>query len=308
MVNITYKPLSALTPIELKYEYYKDEKVQTSLVTYNNGASLYNTGGLNNFKDLTINRDTCLVLTPAIELSSIFTKTNNIFLGQLPGSFQLQPRDTLIYFAKYRPFSNSFFLELNDGSTFYIQPLKNSNEVEIFVDNRYLQVDASYPYVVRTGDKTLDPESIHRQRFEVVYQNKLITFKTKTDSGYRYLAFNEDNILRATGLIMNDSVINDYVFKCIDITSPELTQGFTPTNNWITYFYDIEEVTNNRNVVVNKNFASVKTNFLVDFPTERAADTGKININIANLKTGVTPSGGPAPVNNAYTKNPITSN
>ena len=61
-------------------------------------------------------------------------------------------------------------------------------------------------------------------------------------------------------------------------------------------------------LVVNKNLQDSKTNLLVDFPLEEAAKTGKANINIANLKTSITPGGGPAPVNNAYTKEIITTN
>lgn len=313
MASIVYKSLSALTPIELKYEYYKDEQLQASTVTYKDGISFYNVEGLSNFRDLTINRDSCLVLTSAVNLSSVFTSSQDISLGRLPGSVYLQPRGTLIYYVYHDMESNTFYQELTSTtqpyrSLFYVQPLPNSNEVEIFVDGKYLQVDQEYPYVVRLNERSLDPESINRQRFEVVFQNNLITIKTKTNSGYRYLALNNDNVLRATGLIMNESVINDYVFKGITVTDPSLVRGFTPTNNWVTYYYDIEQTTNNKNVVVNKDLLPVSTNLLIDFPIERAAETGKVNINIANLKTGVTPAGGPAPVNNAYTKQVITKN
>lgn len=308
MASIVYKSLSSLTPIELKYEYYKDEQLQTSTVTYRDGISFYNIEGLNNFKDLTINRDSCLVLTSAINLSSIFVPSQDVTLGKLPGSIYLQPRNSLIYYTKLNTATNTFILGLTSSSPFYIQPLPNSNEVEIFVDGLFVQVDEEYPYVVRTSNRTLDPESINRQRFEIVYQNDLITIKTKTNSGYRYLAFNNDNTLRAVGLVMNESVINDYVFKCIPVTRLNINQGFTPSNNWVTYYYDIEQVTNNKNVIVNKDLYPVPTNLLIDFPIEKAAETASININIANLKTGVTPAGSPAPVNNAYTKKVITIN
>lgn len=308
MASIVYKSLSSLTPIELKYEYYKDEQLQASTVTYKDGISFYNVEGLNNFRDLTINRDSCLVLTSAVNLSSIFVPSQDITLGKLPGSIYLQPRNSLIYYAKLNTTTNTFILGLTSSSAFYIQPLPNSNEVEIFVDGLFVQVDEEYPYVVRTGNRTLDPESINRQRFEIVYQNDLITIKTKTNSGYRYLAFNNDNTLRAVGLVMNESVINDYVFKCIPVTTLNFDQGFVPSNNWVTYYYDIEQVTNNKNVIVNKDLYPVPTNLLIDFPIEKAAETATINVNIANLKTSVTPAGGPAPVNNAYTKQVITTN
>jgi hypothetical protein len=313
MASIIYKSLSTLTPVELKYEYYKNEELQASTVTYKDGISFYNVEGFNNFRDLTINRDSCLVLTSAINLSSVFTSSQDVGIGKLPGSVYLQPRGTTIYYVHYDLESNTFYQELTSTtqsyrSQFYIQPLPNSNEVEIFVDGKYLQVDQEYPYVVRLNERSLDPESIDRQRFEVIFQNNIITIKTKTNSGYRYLALNSDNTLRATGLVMNESVINDYVLKGIPVTNPSLTRGFTPTNNWVTYYYDVEQATNNKNLAVNKNILPVPTNLLVDFPIEKAAETGTVNINIANLKTGVTPAGGPAPVNNSYTKQVITKN
>lgn len=308
MASIVYKSLSALTPVELKYEYYKNENLKAYTTTYKDGMSLQDVEGLANFQDLAINRDTCLLLTSAIELSSVFASSTDVTLGKLPGSIFLQKRGSDIYYAKYDLETETFYEEVTGGSAFFIQPLPDSNESEIFVDNKFLQIDAEYPYVARLGTRSLDPESIHRQRFEVIYQDGFITISTRTDSGYRFLAFNSDNTLRATGLVMNESVINDYIFKAVAISSPNLQQGFAPTNNWVTYFYDIEEVINNRTTVVNKNIYPTQTNLLFDFPIEKAAETGKININIANLKTGVTPAGGPAPVNNAYTKQVITAN
>lgn len=308
MAEIVYKSLSSLSPIELKYQYYRDEELESSINSYQEGYNFYEVEGFNGFQDVAINKDSCFILTPTVDLSSVFTPTTRLDIGKLPGSIFLQPRNSFIYYISYKPNTNTFNLELTSGSVFFIAPIENTNEVELFVNNKYVQVDASYPYVVYLGDKTLDPEEIHRQRFELVYQNNLITLKTKTEAGYRYLALNNDNTFRAVGLILNDTVINDYVFKCIPVTTTTLNRGFNPTNNWVTYYFDIESEKENKTVTVNKDFTSNKTNLLVDFPLEQAAETGTINVNIANLKTAVTPTGGPAPVNNAYAKDVITTN
>jgi len=307
MAEIVYKSLSSLSPIELKYQYHRDEELQASINTYQEGYSFYEVDGLDGFQDVAINKNSCFVLTPTVELNSIFTPTTKIDLGKLPGSIQLQPRDSFIYYISYRELNNTFNQSLS-ASTFYVAPIENTNEVELFVNNKYVQVNAAYPYVVYLNEKTLDPEEIYRQRFEIIYQNNLITFKTKTDTGYRYLALNNDNTLRAVGLILNDTPINDYVFKCIPVTTSTINRGFNPTNNWVTYFFDIESEVDNKTVTVNKNLTDNKTNLLLDFPLEQAAELGTVNVNIANLKTAVTPSGGPAPVNNSYTKNVITTN
>jgi hypothetical protein len=308
MAEIVYKSLSSLSPIELKYQYHRDEELQASVNTYQEGYSFYEVDGFNDFQDVAINKDSVFVLTPTVELSSVFTPTTRIDIGKLPGSIILQPRNSSIYYISYKELTNTFNLTLTSASTFYVAPIEGTNEVELFVNNQYVQVDTAYPYVVYLNEKTLDPEEIQRQRFELVYQNNLISFKTKTDSGYRYLALNNDNTLRAVGLILNDSIVNDYVFKCIPVTTSTLNRGFNPTNNWVTYYFDVESEAENKTVTINKDFVDNKTNLLIDFPLEKAAETGTININIANLKTAVTPSGGPASINNAYTKNVITTN
>jgi hypothetical protein len=308
MAEIVYKSLSSLSPIELRYEYNRNEELQARTVTYQDGFSFYSIEGLKNFQDVAINRDSVLVLTSAVNLSSIFVPTREVKLGKLPGTFQLQPRNSFIYYVKHKPATNSLVQTLTSGSTFYVQPISNTNEVELIVDNKYVQIEAEYPYKAYLNERTLDPEEINRQRFEVVYDNSLISIKTKTNTGYRYLAFNNDNVLRAVGLILNETIINDYVFKCLSISDPLLQRGFTPANNWVTYYFDIEQENENKTVTINKNIESISTNLLIDFPLEKAAETGSVNINIANLKTSLTPAGGPAPVNNAYDKEVVTTN
>ncbi len=294
MTEIVYKTLSSLSPVELKYEYNRDENLQGSTVTYQDGFSFYELEGLKNFQDVTINRDSVLMLTSAVNLSTVFVSTEEVKLGKLPGTFQLQPRNSTIYYIKYNTGKNTFVKTLTSASTFYIQPLENSNEVELLVDGKYVQVRANYPYEVYLSERSLDPEEIFRQRFEVVYDNELISIKTKTDSGYRYLAFNKDNILRAVGLILNETVVNDYIFKCLSISNPNLARGFTSDNKWVSYYFNTEEKKENKTLTINKN-TSTPTNLLIDLTLEKAAETGIANINIANLKTTLTPAGGPAP-------------
>jgi len=307
MVEIVYKSLSSLAPIELKYEYNRDESLQGSIVTYQDGFSFYELEGLKNFQDVTINRDSVLVLTSAVSLSTVFALAQDIKLGKLPGTFQLQPRNSTIYYIKYNTEKNTLVKTLTSASTFFIQPLNDSDEVELFVDSKYVQVRANYPYEVYLSERSLDPEEIFRQRFQIVYDNNFISIKTKTDQGYRYLAFNKDNILRAVGLVLNETVVNDYVFKCLSISDPNLNRGFTTNNDWVTYYFDTEGKSENKTLTINKNI-STPTNLLIDFPLENAAETGIANINIANLKTSLTPAGGPAPVENSYEKVVITSN
>jgi len=316
MAEIIYKSLSTLTPVELKYQYYKEEELQNTLKTYNNGISFYETDSFKNYRDITINKDSCFVLTSSVNLNSVFAEQKSLTIGTTPVSIKIGQRLTTgispIHYAKYNEAQNTFRLTLTAASTFYLQPVEGlRNTVEIFVEGNYMQVDELYPYVVRLSDRSIDDlDNINRQRFEVVYNqtNNSITFKTLTNTGYRFLAFNNDNILRATGLMFNENEINDYIFEYISITNNTINYDFNPVNNWVTYFFDVESRQNNKNLTINKDFYPVSTNLLVDFPIEKAAETGEVIINIANLKTGITPGGGPAPVVNDYIKEIITTN
>lgn len=296
MASITYTSLSTLQPIELKYQFYKNEELKNTKISYKNGYTVYQTNGLLNYQDTSINRETSFILTSAINLEQIFSTSENYNLGKLPGSFLIQPRQSLVNYGAYSSETNSIVLS-SAGSQFYISPVPNSNEVEIFIGKKYLQVEENYPYRVTTSSRTLPLVSIHRQRFDCVYGNSTITFKTKTKEGYRYLAFGNDQIMRATGTVFNNSLVQDYAFKCILVTTDNLVVNSDLKNPWITYFLSFNQEQQNKTVAVNKQFL-IPTNLLIDFSIEKAAKTGKANINIANLKTGVTPFGGPAPVDN----------
>lgn len=308
MPSIVYRSLSSLIPIEPRYEYYTNEPLKTSYKTFLNGVSFYNLNGTKKYQDVALNRGSCVILTSAVDLHGIFNTSQNIQIGQLPQTIVIQPRNSSIYYVKHDEETNTFRLTLTSASTFFLQPISNSNKVKMYVNSRPLQIQNFYPYEAFLGNETLNEEEKQLQTFEVVQQENIIMFKVLTNSGHRFLALNNDNILRATGLIFNNSIVNDYIFKYIPITTSQIERGFIPTNNWVTYFYDLESKKDNKTITVNKNFENVPTNFLIDFPYTKAAETGIANINIANLKTGLTPTGGPAPIENSYNKQVITTN
>jgi hypothetical protein len=308
MSSTSYKLLTDLTPVNLKYNQTKEEKLNINIIRYKNGYVFYELQGFKNFQDIAVNKDTCLVLTSAVSLQKMFNAAETLSIGKIPASIVVQPRNSTIYYLKELTQSNTVGLALTSSSVFYIQPILNSNEVEIFINGKYLQVREEYPYQTYLNEVTLDENELNRQRFQIVQKNDIIFFKTKTTSGYRYLSVNNDNILRATGMVLNESVINDYVFKCIPVTTIKQETNFIPYNNWTTYYFDVQSKTENKTVDVNQNFVDTNIHYLVDFPYEDATDSGIANINIAGLKTNVTPTGGPAPVNNNYSRDVITTN
>lgn len=296
MVNVVYKPLSGLAPVELKYEYSRDEKLNLESFHFNEGLSFNSIKGLNDFQDVAINKNTCLVLTNTVFLSSIFEQPyHKKSIGRYPTSIKVSTNNTPTKYISYNSLQNTLISSETNPSTIYISPLKDTREVEIFIEGKYLQIENTYPYKVYLQEESLDPEEIQRQRFFVVYQDGFITFKTLTPSGFRYLSFGVDGILRAIGTAFNNTIINDYIFKCEILTEDKTVLGFIPSNDWVAYYSDNENA-ENRTVNIDLKDPNVLTNFLLDFSVEKTAKTGVGYINFANLKTNVSPVGHPSPI------------
>jgi hypothetical protein len=307
MATILASSFSAFKPIKLNYNFYKNEVLQTQTFTYTNNLTLNNLDGLKNFRDIALNKGTCFILTSAVSLSSIFTNTNEVNFGTVPGTIQFQSRQTVSKFAAFDPLTNTIKLN-NTPSSFFVLPVTNTNEIEIKVNNKFLQVDENYPYIVRVNSVPLPANQIHRQRFLYTYKNNILTLKTKTKDGFRFLSFTQDTTLRATGLILNRAALHNYGLKVFNITQNNFQYNFISNNNWVTYFQDFESQSNNNSLKINKEIQNTPTNFLITFSIKDAINTQNCNINIANLKTSYTPAGGPAPLDNSYDETIITTN
>lgn len=303
MSNIQYTSLSVLQPIKLNYTYSTTEPLLKQHTTYNTGLNTYILKGTNLFQDVSFNNETCLVLTSSINLSSVFA--TQLFENSFFGTILLKPRSSQVYYVAYNNILNSLYLSPS-GSQIYVAPISATNEVELFVNRQYIQVEENYPYNVYLTEKPLDLESIHRQRFICTVQNNTISFKTRTKDGYRYIGFGTDGELRATGVILNNTVLNDYIFNVEFVAVNTGVHGFIPINNFVTYYFDIEGASDNKNLLINKHIDDNPTNFLVSFTFENINDN-TATVNIANLKNVVTPAGGAATIDNSYTKTAIAT-
>lgn len=304
MSNIYYKSLSALKPIELNYTYNTTESLKKQLVTYDSGLNTNVLDGTLKFQDITFNNETCLILTSSVNLSAFFN--TQLFENNFFGSVLLKPRNSTVYYVSYNTALNSLYLSPS-ATQINIVPISGTKEVELIVERKYLQVETNYPYEIKLAEKTLDPESVYRQRFICNIQNNTIGFKTLTNTGYRYIGFCSDGVLRATGTILNNSIINDYIFNIEFVGVNTGTHGFLPINEYVTYYFDKESSTNNENLIINKVFKDNPNNFLLSFAFDNVSNNNA-NLNIANLKNIATPAGGLATVDNSYTKTPTTTN
>lgn len=297
MQKILYKSLSALQPIELKYTFKRDEKLISESKTYENGLSVNTLNCLKNYQDTTINKNSCFILTSAINLQDVIDFNDTAVTGSIPANIKLGITGSSGQYVYYDVTTNTFSKK-NEFATFTVSPIIGTGEVEILTEGRWLQVSESYPFTVTASKISLLPQDIHRQRFIVYFSNNKITFKTKTNVGYRYLTSSiSDGKLRAVGTIMGDNPINNYVFTAEEVSRTVLERGLKTNNEWVTYFYDFDTKLYNSNLKINKALP-VTTNLLLDYPFEKAIKTGIANINIANLKTNITPQGNPATIEN----------
>lgn len=303
MSNVQYYYLSSLQPVRPSYTYNTTEPLIGEQTTYNTGLNVYSLEGTKQFQDIAFNNETCLILTSSVNLNTLFA--TKLFENNFFGSVYLRPRNSSIYYVSYNKPLNSLNLSLS-ASQIYISPVSATNEVELIVERQYIQVEENYPYEIVLSNKSLDPESIHRQRFICNIAGNTVSFKTKTNSGYRYIGFNTDGIVRATGTVLNNSVLNDYVFNIEYVAVNTGVHGFIPVNEYVTYYFDFESGIYNKDLTINKVFDDNPNNFLLSFTFDNITDTTNTNINIANLKNIVTPAGGLATVDNSYSK-PVSS-
>ena len=306
MSVINLQPITTLTPIKPVYEFYKDEALKESNIVFKSGYNFINLEGFTNFQDVAISNSSCFILTSSISLSSFFKSEQSQKLGKLPGSVVLQSRETTVLYAGYDEDKNQI-ISSTQPIIFLLYPI-NEQEVELRVNGKYVQVDEQYPYYVRLNKESLNDDEVHRQRFIYFYQNNTLTLRTLTSNGYRYLAFTNNGTMKATGIILNVATLHNYALRAYEVTTDNLDYGFKPKNLWVTYFQDFESQANNENLTVNKAFANTEINYLANFELKESISTGKAHINIANLKTEFTPTGGPAPVDNSYDKTIITTN
>ena len=177
-------------------------------------------------------------------------------------------------------------------SFIHVSAISNTTEVELSLNGKYLQVEELYPYTVYLSETSLADEEVYRQRFTVEKNKNILSFRTTTVEGYRYIAFNNDDILRATGTVLNSAVFNNYRFNVINVTDQAYAKGFIPKTGIVSYFMSFEDKKYNKNVTVRER-VDVETNLLASFSIDEAAIHGRANLNLANLRTNFTPEGTP---------------
>ena len=280
--------LSALTPVKLTYKFNKEEKLSCNLNSFNDGLQYYEHQAFADFKDVVLSNKTCLILTDTKPLNSIFdSSAKQINIGTIAGCMFIKTPSN-----KYLTTTLDGIYVGGTGDKMFINVFPISgNIVELRIDKqKRVVIDQYYPYNARLSTEVLPQNQIHRQLFEVDYKNNLICFKTKTNDGERYLSYGADFVVRATGLMLNDTVVNPYLLKPEFISTSNIKYNFDAKNSEVKYFNDLYEPTNKTTVVIRESQES-NTNLLVSCAISELAKSNEASVNIALTKSNFSPAG-----------------
>jgi len=301
--SVKTHPLSSLSAVKFVYNYGELQPLASEYVLFGGGFGYYKHEAFKAFKDTAISKKNYLVLTEAKPLSSVFNLTNslqtNTFNNTLGTVFlkmdgkDIVEADGIIYKGGIGGCGNS-------GTKLMVNVAPISgNLVELRVGNsKYIKVDQQYPYTARLVGNVFDPSEYSTRRFKMEYANGKATFSIYIPDavGYRYLAFNNDGILRAVGLELNETILNNYHFDVVEITktSTQTTTtkyGYVPLNTEVKYFNNFYDSVNLTNVEL-KEIADRNTNLLISCPTHSITNgNSEVNVNISLLKTNFSSEG-----------------
>ncbi len=287
--SISFNSLSGVDCFEINYSYKTTEELKDTPILFSNGLAYNKYSIFSNVQDAVISKNNILFLTDIVELSSCLEQ-QQIKLG-----VSMMP--SLLYLKQ--PGSESY-ININDGNAEWSSTNKTplffalvaDYTVEILTSKDYrLEVSSSYPFRVYESRKATTEEQLNRQRFEVDVSNDTLTLKTITTEGPRYLAAGCDGTVMATGTMLNNTVLNNYLLSAVPISRSELVKGPLLEMERIKYFNQFESFGNKKNVLIQEsNFAP--TNWLVSTTLEKLINSpDNVNVNIMSLKTNFTPTG-----------------
>jgi hypothetical protein len=290
VVESSIKSLSALEPINFVYEYTTKENLLKTPYQYDNKLRYTKYKLFENLQDIAVSNKNILFLTDVSNLNNVFEQTfNTTSVGKIPGSFYLKPKNNSQYI---KTFNNELFVGGQGQKTLItVVPLENNKcELKTSPSTR-LQITKDYPYTIINSNEILADEDLNLVQFELDFIQNQMTFKIETQEGFRYLSYGVDLQLRAVGLMLNETIINSYLFVPEFISQSSLDIGYIPTSTEIRYFNEFNQQ-ESRTTVDIKEYKKVDTHLLVSCATELTDQSSNTaNINIAHLKTNFNASG-----------------
>ena len=268
--------------MSLGYQYNHTENLAESESVYNSGLVLSNNKALQSYTDVTIDGSTCFVLTSATQLQTVF-KADSLNLFNAPVAAFIQLLNSTNTYITTDSTSSVVQRYGTSNAPAVIMPVGNA--VELIINGGFVYFEDFYPFNVKVQPSPLSTSYQYQQQFIPCLLNGFIAFRAQTSLGDRYLTIGQDNKMRATGLMLNNTVFNNYLFTA-SVQNGTYT-GLSPENKWVTYF--LGTMDKDTTVDIKKEF-SVDTNYLISLSINDCTD-GQANINVANLRTTETPTG-----------------
>jgi hypothetical protein len=286
--------LSALAPIKLTYSFNSAESLQSKLHSNSSNLRFRTHELLDDNEDIAISKHNMLSLTNIKDVKSIFeNKPTTIGIDVISGSFQLTLQNSSFLEERERIIktANDKFYMGGKGevAVFHLLHL-DTGGCNLKINNKYVQVEEEYPYALVSSEEPLLDENASRQRFFIEYRNKLMTIKTQTKEGMRYLSCGSDRVLRFVGVELNQTKINNYYMLPTFISSSSLYYGFDSTAKEIRYFNEVSETDNQKTVNIKRQIPT-NTNLLVSCPSVQLAESSEVGVNISLLKTNFSTTG-----------------
>lgn len=284
----TTHSLSALAPVKFTYNFNKEEKLSSVTSSFNNGFRYTKHEAFEHFQDAMFSKRNCLILTDSKPLKEVFeSDSKQIDIGTVAGCMFLKTSS-----GKYvTTLANNLYIGgIGERMFLNVVPISD-NIVELKTSKTdFVQVDKEYPYTARISNEPLDGNDLVRQRFELEYKDGLVSFKTLTIEGYRYLSYGVDQTVRGVGVMLNETVVNPYLFVAEFVSENGLHYNFDAKTSEVKYFNDFASFADKATVNI-KNEQETDTNLLVSCTTTDIALSGEVHINIALAKTNFSSSG-----------------
>jgi len=313
-MSLTIHSIASAAYIPLSAEYSYDGKIdlQPTLFQYEEGFSFFHHPLFEGAKDATFANESFFVITSSVDLRNMIEAQTNIdpselvlFTGLLAENGKyISNRDNTLFATGTGLGPSEFFRIIRNGNGTY----------SITQSGLYATVDLdNNKFTVKMQDK-IEPDSNNLQSFMFYSGGSPDKFTIKSlftvtswapfvtapvERFWSWYDGNGTDVVRTNGLIVDDDYVdvNPYLFtSTVDLQL--FVIGFDGKIVWVKYYNEFLDKFFNKTVDIKEVIDGVEQNFLIEYPyktkTEltnytEALKTGKIKINMMNLKSIMTP-------------------
>jgi hypothetical protein len=299
---------SAWIPVSAYYPHDDNIKIESALLKWNDGFTVFEHPAFNENVDYSINRETAFYLPTAKTLFSFIEETPLSAVYQ--GTYVVLSIDTGSYLTSgihyITVIDDELFLSpLSTDSSFFRLLLNDDGSFSLLQGTGYVTVMDTTPF-----NLTIEPAAItegrHTQRFYYQREGNQIYITTKTTNPAspgpateeRFWSYSkvgpEKGRMRANGILTFSDYVtagvqsNDYLFNVNGFDIYYDPTGLTIDHIWVRYYNELEQKEHNKDVAIytEKSVSGVFVSHLFDLPYK-----SQINIvnrgmamNFANLK------------------------